>query len=731
MKTNKIRNCCLLLAIVLCQSVNAQTRIKKYFSLHDRNTNMHSQKNVIPTHLASAISGYYFEGFENTFPPIGWQIVDVLDTTSGWNSSIAADYPDAFEGLQSAHCQYSPAGPDGEDWFIAPKFTVTTGDSISFYFKFQYLGYPPDSTFILISNTDSALTSFIDELDFIADTITIPGTVLPLWSYKSYSLNDYAGQDIYIAFKNKNTLGDGVFIDNLEIGTRPAAEVSAKSIDMDSFYPSGISNPKASVKNTGGSTQTFDVTMMITGGYSSTKSITVPPQVTSQIVFDPWSAVVGNYIINIQTLLANDANPANDTLSSSIKVLEPFTNYGWSIHDPLPTPTLGGSAVSVCSTTNSRYFVLGGLDAAFLTDAYEYDLSFGTWSGISPLPVPSGYAGSAHANDKIFLFSGGSLSNGNPNGATQIYDYITDTWTTGSPMPVPSANFATGIYKDSLVYFVGGNIGNVVATNNVQIYNTYTDVWSTGSTKPGDAVYAIRGGISGNKMVISGGYNPITAEAIGTTYIGEIDTLNPTQISWTQVADHPSGKISRQGACVSLDNNSSLVVFTGGTNTNSTANTTNKTFAYDVNSNNWKLGPDKPTALNLFYMTPVIENDSIYIAALGGGDGNFASDKNEWLNLGYYQIPTSITESKAIAEVNLFPNPTVDLSTLSVKLNKSTTIKIIITDLIGNIILNVCDKKFSAGKNTISISTDNLSMGMYFVSINTEGKTIIKKLIKN
>jgi hypothetical protein len=720
----------LLLALIICQASHAQSRVKKNYLSDDGIQNHQSQKNVTPTFLQSALSGYYFEGFENAFPPAGWQAVDVLDTTYVWTSSDYADFPRAYEGAKSAYCHYTfPAGTPGEDWLITPKFIVSATDSLFFQFKLEYFGFAPDSTFILISTTDSALSSFNTVLDFYAEGLNYPADSSN-WYQKKYALSAYAGQNIYVAFKYKNTFGDGVFIDNVELGTRPAAEVGVVGIDMDGYYPSGTSNPKASVKNYGGTTQTFNFTMNITGGYTSTKSVTVSPQSTSQITFDPWNPTVGTYVVNVQTFLVGDANPANDTLSSTIKVLDTFLNYGWSTHDPLPTTILGGAAVSVCSNTNSRYFVIGGLNGNFLTDGYEYDLAFGTWSGISPTPFESGYAGSAHANGKIFVFSGGNLPNGDPNGATQIYDYNTDTWTLGTPMPIPSANFATGIYKDSLVYIIGGNIGNAVASNSVQIYNTYTDSWTSGTAKPGQAVYAIRGGVVQNKIVVAGGYNPVTGLAIGTTYVGEIDALNPTQIAWTQVADHPTGKISRSGAGVSLDNNSSLIVFTGGTNSNTPSTATARTFAFDVNSNTWKLGPDKPTALNLFYMTPVLQNDSMYLAALGGGDGVNSTDKNEWVNLGYYQIPTGIAESIVENDFKLFPNPSSDLTMLSLNLKNASQVKITLIDVIGNAVMTVCDRRMDAGKNTIPIQTKHLSGGMYCCVMNVDSKQVTKKLFK-
>ncbi len=725
MKKNLLQLTCVFLATLFCINVNAQSRIKKSYLSDDGIQTIKAHRNVTQAFLPASLNGYYFEGFESAFPPSGWQIVDVLDTTAGWTTSNVADYPAAYEGLQSAHCQYSLTG-NGDDWFMAPKFTVAAGDSLSFHFKFQYHGYPPDSTFILISTTDSALTSFTSVIDFIADTVTVPGTVLPLWTYYTYSLNAFAGQDIYVAFRNKNTLADGVFIDNVELGTRPAAEVAALSIDMDSYYPTGTSNPKSTVKNKGGSTQTFNVTMNITGGYTSTKSVTVSPQATSQITFDPWNATVGNPTINVQTFLAGDANPANDTLSSTIKVLEQFVNYGWSTHDPLVAGNVGGAVASVCTNNNSRYFIMGGYTSAATADAYEYDISFATWAGINAMPGAAYYPASAKANGKLFVFGGQGATN--IIGTTQIYDYTTGAWSTGAAVPIPVSSPAFGTYKDSLVYIIGGSTGAAGSTS-VQIYNTYTNSWAIGTPKPGDPLYGCRGGIVNNKIVVAGGFSTALGLRIGTTYVGVIDAINPSQITWTQVDDHPAGIISKAGAAVSLDNNSGLVVFAGGVITNG-PDITAKTFAYDVNANAWKLGPDKPTALELFYMTPVLQNDSLYLAALGGGDGSNVSDKNEWLNLGYYQIPTSISETSFIAEVNLYPNPAIDIATLSFNLKSVSQVKISLTDVIGNVVLNVCDKKMDAGKNTIQISTKNLASGMYFCVMNVNGNSVTIKVLK-
>ena len=721
----------LILIAFMFINATAQNRINKYGCSNGciKPVSQKLQSSFYP----NALSGYYFEGFETAFPPMGWQIVDVLDTVNTWTPSTLADYPDAFEGAQSAYCRYAyPIGP-GEDWFIAPKFTVLSGDSLTFQFKWESIGWQYDSTLILISITDSALSSFTNLVDSYVDTSSVQILNVAPWYSKSYSLNAYAGQEIYVAFVNKNTNGDGIFIDNVEMGTRPAVEAGVISISVDDFISNLNYVPKATVKNYGGVTQTFNVTMNITGGYTDTQPITLSPQASAVVSFATWNPTPGSYTLSVQTFLAGDANPANDTLSKSTQALAPFVNYGWSVHNPLPTPVIGAAALSVVTNTNSRIFSLGGLATGnFIGDGYEYDLSFNTWSSTPVMPSACGYAAQAHANNKLYVIGGAAFANGDPTDETKIYEPTMGNWSIGAPVPVATANMAFGTYKDSLVYLIGGNIGSVTATNLVQIYNTYTDTWTSGTPKPGTAYYAIRGGIIGNKIVVTGGFNATLVQATGDTYVGEIDTLNPTQITWTQVANHPAGLISRPGPGVSIDKNSSLVVFSGGTNTTTTADFTDRTFAYDVNSNSWKIGPNKPTGMNLFYMTSVVENDSLYLAALGGNLGNVAdSDVNEWLNLGYFQVPTGVKENNLLTHFSLYPNPANEKINLQLNLKAASSASIIITDVLGHAVAQMENVKLNAARDAISIPIKNLANGMYYVTLYADENSVTKKFIKN
>ena len=681
----------------------------------------------------STLTSYYFEGFESSFPPAGWQVVDVLDTATGWNSSLTADFPAAYQGTSSAYCRYEFATPSsGESWLITPAFQVASGDSLTFRFKLEYFGFAPDSTFILVSTTDSALSSFTDQLDFYAEGLNYPADSSN-WYYKTYSLDAYAGQTIYVAFKNKNDEGDGIFIDNVELGTRPAAEAGVISVDVEAFIPTGSNTPRVTVANNGATAQTFNVNLDISDGYSDAQPITLSPLSSGTVTFANWNAAVGTFTLSARTSLTGDANPVNDTASIAVKVLEPFEHYGWSIRDPLVDPTFGSAVASVQSGPSSRLFLLGGYgQLTILPYAYEYDLGFNSWASIAPMPVECTYAASATANGKVFVFGGRTL--GTTQGSTQIYDYASDSWSTGSPMPTPVITAAFGTYRDSLVYIIGGLIdatGSAVSL--VQIYNAFTDTWSAGTALPGPAVYASRAGIVNNKIVVAGGYNPVTGLATAVTFVGEIDVTDPLQINWTQVDDHPAGAISRGGSATSLDPASGLVVFAGGSPEPSIFTTTDRTFAFDVNAGTWKLGPDKPTARNLFYMAPILYQDSVYLAALGGNPAGVSlnhSDAHEWLNLGRYSLATGVQADERVSGFSIFPNPFQDNFKIVLELSKPMVGKITLTDVLGRQLKVVWDGPLSIGRVAIPVSFPDVPAGLYTCTLQVEGSTLYTKVVK-
>jgi len=156
------------------------------------------------------LSGYYLEDFEGTFPPTGWRVVNVLDPNYTWAQSPFF----AYSGTHSAYT--GSAFGQGEDWLILPQFTIKASDVFSFRLAVESLGFN-DSTIVLVSTTDTKLSSFKTVLGTLSDGVNYPNTTNTFKAYV-YSLSAFAGKNIYVALKNRNVEGDGVYVDLVSIG---------------------------------------------------------------------------------------------------------------------------------------------------------------------------------------------------------------------------------------------------------------------------------------------------------------------------------------------------------------------------------------------------------------------------------------------------------------------------------------------------------------------------------
>jgi len=170
---------------------------------------------------------YINESFEDTlFPPPGWTSTTTVGTVT-W----AREYGFFYTGIACAWADYST--PANEKWLITPQLTVTAGDSLSFWIRRQYTSaYPPDSLYIMVSTTDANLTSFTNTLA----AYDVANGLANVWARQAASLNAFAGQNIYIAFKHRNTDGNGFNMDDVMAGS------GVVPVELVSFAVNAVNN---------------------------------------------------------------------------------------------------------------------------------------------------------------------------------------------------------------------------------------------------------------------------------------------------------------------------------------------------------------------------------------------------------------------------------------------------------------------------------------------------------
>ena len=369
------------------------------------------------------------------------------------------------------------------------------------------------------------------------------------WTQGGAQSNTLDGWDFF-----GSTANDQMYIDDFRFSDLappiilPVNEVGTLSIDMDYQYAPGTVVPKATVKNYGTATNTFDVVMTITGGYTSTKTVTaLAGGATQQVTFDNWTAAFGsNEVVNVCTQLAGDEDPLDNCKNKTVTVWD--ESGTWTSGNGLPISTYNGIGVSYNDGTTNYLFVMGGNTWSGLrNECYKYNVTTNTWTAPGEIaPLPSGRIIAAGAVVGNFIYVIGGSDGTVYTNTVYKYDIAGNTWSTlaAAPFPITIGWCKAVSYLNRYIYVAGGYIGTGnIYQNTVYLFDTTTETWSTASPMPGDGVFGGAFGITGNTLVYAGGAT--VAEITNTVMVGTI--VSPAVINWV-TADNPypgNGKVVR------------------------------------------------------------------------------------------------------------------------------------------------------------------------------------------
>lgn len=480
----------------------------------------------VPLSGKSLALGSLFESFTGTtFPPSKWKVVNRDGGANQWSR-----FTSKFNTTPaSAGSNYESSSLQNDDWLITPKLSVVTGDSISFWHSIQSSTYPED-LYVKVGTTNDPNTGTWTDLAYILDNTTT-------WKYKAYDLSAYNGQNIYIAFVNRSFDAWTIYVDDVggPIVYIPANDVGTTSIDIASSLMPGTVAPKATVKNFGSSTNSFNVTMTITGGYTSTQAVTsLAPGASQQVTFANWNPALGDYSVKVYTQLATDEDASNDTLTKNVAV-----SFGlWTSGQNYPTNTYLGSGVGYTKTTveavNGYLFSIGGNTTSLLgTECYKYDVAADSWSAIAPLPAGRRVLATAVVGDYVYAIGGSDMSSVYQS-TVYKYDIVGNSWTTVASLPAAIA-WGKAVGYGNYIYFAGGVDAASTYLSTVYVYDVSANTWSAATSMPGPK-FGGAFSVVGNQLVYAAGANGTVISS--DVYVGTI-TANPLVITWTLAAKYP------------------------------------------------------------------------------------------------------------------------------------------------------------------------------------------------
>jgi hypothetical protein len=346
-----------------------------YFLINKRNNN---QKNqfietmkktslllVMLTMLFSGVKAQFSENFNAVAigaMPAGWTVFNVdghtPNSSVNWVTNAWVCAPNQALPTQAAWSTswYTPAGTSN-DWMFTPAIVVPAITPI-----LRYTVLASDANF-LDGYELRIMTTAPTSANLTTSTVllSVPQAAATA-TVKTIDLTDYAGQTVYIGWRNNSSDMNVLGVDDVKVRSNLGDDITAVSINTASMVLVGNSNITGTVSNSGSNNITsYDVTYKIDGGTSSAvysvTGVTIAPGATANFTHNvPATLVSGNHTLEIQ-------------ISNVNGVVDPYSE------DNAITKT-----ISVASQTVSKMLLLEGFSSSTCSPCASWNSVFNPWA---------------------------------------------------------------------------------------------------------------------------------------------------------------------------------------------------------------------------------------------------------------------------------------------------------------------------------------------------------------
>ena len=545
-----------------------------------------------------------------------------------------------------------------------------------------------------------------------------------------------------------DTISGSVFVQNLD--------VQCLSIDD----PAGAVNqgtviaPKATIRNNGNTSQTFNVLFTITGGCSNTQSLTLGPGASQQVTFADWTAgPLGTLGTKCTTQLVGDMNTTNDQSEGSVLVQSgtsaPST---WQRMADIPTQPSGkNSKAGSCVTglDDKIYFLKASNTQDF--HIYTPDNGIGTWTSniTDTIPIGTKEAGDGKKPKKgasmaayqtaLYVLRG--------NNTPGFWKFQTDS-TGGDTFGWHKlANIPTGAKnpKDasSLIKITKGGIDNIFAmkgsrTDEFYLYDIATNTWTPTPTKPTAGNSGKIGYKKGSYLTYDGNnYVYVLKGSYGDFFLYDLSTE-----TWTELKrynhkffinrDGKKKKIGEGSGMVYCDN--AVYLLKGGN--------TREFWKYNISADTWvQMNPSDTWDIPIGDRNKKVKGGGSLILA---GDYLYATKGANTPEFYRHTLPTSpsaLTPNRPASEgtmgnglikdgfkLTISPNPANNITALSYNLSAPGPVNFKLYNVAG-VLLKAYTNSSPTKGGIIMIDASTLSSGIYILRFNSGDLKVTRKLV--
>jgi hypothetical protein len=395
-------------------------------------------------------------------------------------------------------------------------------------------------------------------------------------------------------------------------------------------------------------------------------------------------------------------------------------------------PQWSGGAVwghAACVLNDTLYLAGGSVNASMSASdtVVRYAINSGIWSFGRPLPAAKDGGSLVKCGNALYYVGGGTAT----TGTAATYKYTPAAgWTSVAAIPTLVVGATAHNWGDSVIFVVSG--GWATYSTTVQFYRPGSDTWGTSTAMTaGTGRRSFAAGISGNKIIVAGGYSGTYRKDVQIGTIG----ANATTITWAAGPDVPirGTGTSRPGGFAI---NQKFYFVTG--ETTPTPAQQDSIFVYDFGTSAWTsqifTGRGANTASNYYsaVAATVLSNNKIRVYIPGGSFTGVTTSKmfvlaDQCSVTGNLNNSNEIPDKYALNQN--YPNPFNPVTTINFEIPKQGFVTLKVYDIMGKEIQTLVNETKQAGTYSVDFDGNELSSGVYIYKLETEGFSDMKRMM--
>jgi hypothetical protein len=284
--------------------------------VRNEQNNGNSDNNGSNAALLSAKTNVFPEDFEGEiFPPDGWTMYSLLDDSLNWELNPWSNHTPG--GSKSAYHNLTSQAESVDNWFVTPQVSIGS-DGVHHLSFWSFLGsswsYKKNSVLVSTGSPNPADGDYVELWSGISNDGWI-------WAHFFVDLQDYIGQDIYIAFRYEgDTWGHTWSIDDIDlIDDSPIISLNPIEVNL-TVGVNGMGSKTLQISNDGILNLTFTTEVEYLNGDAwltvdpLNGTITSQSMIETTIDFDATGLAFGTYQANLNITSNDPANPTATVL---------------------------------------------------------------------------------------------------------------------------------------------------------------------------------------------------------------------------------------------------------------------------------------------------------------------------------------------------------------------------------------------------------------------------------